>query len=69
MEWVVVSDIVIRCPQTQRPVRTGLTTDMVILETLPSVSLPLRCRACGQIHRWRPEEAWTAELPRLVRSA
>ena len=36
-----VSDILIRCPQTRKPVRTGLTTDMVILESLPRVPLPM----------------------------
>ena len=64
----LVSDIVIRCPLTKRPVSTGLTTDMIVLETLPNVDVPLRCRACGQIHRWTPNDAWTAATPKLVHS-
>ena len=56
-----MSDVVIRCPQTKRPVATDLTTDMVIFETLPPVALPLRCLACGQVHRWKPEDAWVAQ--------
>jgi len=64
-----VSDIVIRCPQTKRPVPTGLTTDMVVLETLPNVRVPLRCRVCGQIHRWTPNDVWAAAIPKLVHSA
>ena len=53
--------VVIRCPQTKRPVATGLTTDGVIFETLPPVALPLRCPACGHVHRWKPEDAWVAQ--------
>jgi len=30
-----VNHILIKCPQNLRPVRTGLTTDMIIFETLP----------------------------------
>ena len=58
--------ILIKCPQNLRPVRTGLTTDMIIFETLPAVALPLRCPACEHIHRWKPEDAWVAQVPRLV---
>jgi hypothetical protein len=64
-----MSDILIRCPQTGRPVPTGLTTDVIILESLPPVALPLRCPACGQLHRWKPENAWAADIPKLVYSA
>jgi len=63
-----VSDIVITCPQTKRPVPTGLTTDIVILETLPDVRVPLVCRACGQTHRWKSNDAWVADIPKLVSS-
>jgi len=61
-----VNDILIKCPQNLRPVRTGLTTDMIIFETLPPVAIPLRCPACGYVHRWKPEDAWVAQVPRLV---
>jgi len=64
-----VSHILIKCPRNLRPVRTGLTTDMVIFETLPLVALPLRCPACGQVHRWKPEDTWVAQVPRLVLTA
>src|SRR5262249_38111800 len=66
---VQVRHIVIRCPQRGRPVPTGLTTDMVVLETLPNVCVPLVCRACGQIHRWTPNDAWAADIPKLAHSA
>ena len=63
-----MNDIVIRCPQTKRPVPTGLTTDMVVLETLPNVRVPLRCRACRQIHGWTPDDAWAADISKLAYS-
>ena len=63
-----MSDIVIRFPQTKQSVPTGLTTDMVVLETLPNVCVPLKCRACGQIHRWTPSDGWAADIPKLVHS-
>jgi hypothetical protein len=50
-------------------VRIGLTTDTVIFESLPPIALPLRCPACGQMHRWKPEDAWAADVPKLVYSA
>ena len=64
-----MNDILIKCPQNLRPVRTGLTTDMIIFETLPPVAMPLRCPACGYVHRWKPEDAWVAQVPRLVHTA
>jgi hypothetical protein len=24
------------------------------------VAVPLRCPACGQIHKWKPDDAWIA---------
>src|SRR5262249_10489600 len=24
---------------------------------------PLRCPACGYVHRWKPEDAWVAQVP------
>lgn len=42
-----MADILISCPETGRPVPTGLTTDMIILENLPPVAVPLRCRRAG----------------------
>jgi hypothetical protein len=38
------------------PVRTGV--DLVVFKSLPPVAVPLRCRACGQVHRWKPQDAW-----------
>jgi hypothetical protein len=51
-------DILICCPETGKPVQTGLDTETVVFETLPSVALPVECPHCGQTHFWKPTEAW-----------
>jgi uncharacterized C2H2 Zn-finger protein len=51
-------NIFINCPTTGIPVTTGLTTRWVVFHSLPSVAVPLRCPACGQMHRWKPQDAW-----------
>lgn len=51
-------DISISCPETGKPVQTGLDTETVVFETLPSVAMPVRCPHCAQTHFWRPAGAW-----------
>jgi hypothetical protein len=51
-------EILILCPRTSTPVTTGLRIDWVVFKSLPPVAVPLRCRACGLIHRWKPRDAW-----------
>jgi hypothetical protein len=51
-------EILIRCPRTGAPVTTGLRIDWVVFSSLPPVAVPLRCPACGRIHKWKPQEAW-----------
>ncbi|MGY4475979.1 hypothetical protein [Bradyrhizobium sp. USDA 3364] len=51
-------DILVRCPETGKPVQTGLDAETVVLETLPGVALPVQCPHCGQTHFWKPAEAW-----------
>jgi len=36
----------------------GLDSDMVILETLPNVPIPVICSACGSTHYWMGFNAW-----------
>jgi hypothetical protein len=54
-------DILILCPVTAKPVQTGLDTETVVVDSLPSIALPLLCPLCGQTHYWRPEKAWVNE--------
>jgi hypothetical protein len=53
-----LADILVQCPRTGAPVSTGLKTEWVLLKSLPCVAVPLRCSACGQIHKWKPGDAW-----------
>jgi len=53
-----LADILVQCPRTGAPVSTGLKTEWVLLKSLPCVAVPLRCPACGQIHKWKPDDAW-----------
>ena len=53
-----LANIFINCPTTGIPVTTGLNTRWVVFHSLPSVAVPLRCPACGQMHRWKPQDAW-----------
>jgi hypothetical protein len=53
-----LADILVQCPRTGAPVWTGLKTEWVLLRSLPSVAVPLRCPACGQMHKWKPDDAW-----------
>jgi hypothetical protein len=55
-------DILTHCPVTGQAVLTGLDTETVVFETLPSVEVPLKCPRCGQTHRWKPKDAWVAEF-------
>jgi hypothetical protein len=51
-------DIMIQCPVSRQTVPTGLTTEIIVFESLPIVSLPLLCPSCGKVHAWRPAQAW-----------
>jgi len=51
-------EILILCPRTSTPVTTGLRIDWVVFSSLPPVAVPLRCPACGLVHRWKPQDAW-----------
>jgi endogenous inhibitor of DNA gyrase (YacG/DUF329 family) len=71
---ITVADIVVQCPRTGTPVPTGLKSEWVFLRSLPRVAIPLRCPACGQTHKWQPQEAWIAapvqpHAPNVVTSA
>jgi hypothetical protein len=49
--------ILIGCPTFDKPVPTGLTTDMIKLDTL-EITLSVRCPACNRIHKWKQKDAW-----------
>ena len=47
-----MADIFVQCPRTGTPISTGLKTEWVLLKSLPRVPIPVRCPACGQMHKW-----------------
>ena len=51
-------DVMIQCPVENATISTGLSTDTVQFESLPDCAVPLRCHICGQVHFWRPRDAW-----------
>jgi endogenous inhibitor of DNA gyrase (YacG/DUF329 family) len=55
-----MSLIFIKCPQTGRPVSTGIEIDRASFEALPTVGAPVKCPACGATHIWNKHEAWLA---------
>jgi hypothetical protein len=52
--------ILTKCPKTARWIHTGIDSNTVVFETLPNVSVPVRCTACDTTHYWTPADAWVA---------
>ena len=49
----------IRCPIFDRAVPTGLTTEMIVFDSIEAdLEIPLNCPACLKTHKWKPREAW-----------
>ena len=57
-----VADIFVKCPRTGTPISTGLRTEWVLVKSLPRVPIPVRCPACGQMHKWDSQDAWTGPM-------
>jgi hypothetical protein len=55
-----MSAIMIKCPNTDRDVFTGIEIDFVSFNRLPNVLSHSYCPACGREHHWRRSEAWLA---------
>lgn len=55
--------VLIRCPETNLPVTTGLFMDRASFEsaTFRDEDTRLRCAECREIHTWRKEEAYLVE--------
>jgi len=58
----LMGDILVRCPLTLKSVPTGLKAEWVVLDSLPPVAIPLVCPACGQLHKWKREDAWIGQV-------
>ena len=54
-----MTDIMTCCPILKVPVKTGLTTETIVFESLSSlIEVPFRCPACREVHRWTRNDAW-----------
>jgi hypothetical protein len=48
--------VMIRCPEADKSVSTGLRCDLRMFVQL--VHQELRCPECGQLHAWSRSDAW-----------
>jgi hypothetical protein len=53
----VMAEILIECRVFGVTVPTGITTEMIVLDTL-DFDLSMYCPACRQIHKWTRTDAW-----------
>ena len=54
-----MANIMTSCPTLKVPVKTGLTTETIVFESLSSwIEVPFRRPACRKIHRWKQKDAW-----------
>lgn len=66
-----MKEIIIRCPETQIPVRTGKMTTPTSFRAMSVTGALEECAACGKPHQWDSRDAWLidaeeAERPRQV---
>lgn len=52
--------VMITCPDTGRPVPTGIETDPASFAKLPDALSRTKCPLCGGEHVWWTREAWLA---------
>ena len=54
-----MANIMTNCPTLKVPVKTGLTTETIVFESLSSrIEVPFRCQACREVHGWTQKDAW-----------
>ncbi len=57
----LINRVLITCPQTGEPVETVFRLRRAAFEELKGEHR-FRCTRCGQVHVWRKEDAWLAEI-------
>jgi hypothetical protein len=53
--------LLFQCPTTERPVKTGIEIDMMVLRGVQPVTVRLRCPHCRDPHEWNLSEALLGE--------
>ena len=53
--------LLFECPMTERPVKTGIEIDMVVLRSVQPVTVRLRCPHCRNSHEWKLTEGLLGE--------
>ena len=61
-----MSSVMIRCPNTGRPVSTAIEVEPSVFRNLPKISARMRCPVCGRDHTWTVGSAWLANELRVV---
>lgn len=63
---LVMSMVMIKCPNTGLSVSTAIETEPSVFRQLPKIASCMYCPACGREHVWSTSSAWLAGVPRLV---
>ena len=50
--------VMITCPDTGRPIYTGMSFDEIIFENSQLPDKSVLCPACGQVHIWNKQDAY-----------
>ena len=50
--------VMIACPDTGKPIYTGMSCDEVTFETIQLTDRPVLCPECGQVHTWNKQDAY-----------
>jgi RNase P subunit RPR2 len=53
--------VMVRCPQTDKAVATGIRCEISSFSALSAHTL-IDCPACGQKHRWSINDAWLTDF-------
>ena len=54
-----MANVMTSCPILKVPVKTGLTTETIVFESLSSwIEVSFCCPACREVHWWTQKDAW-----------
>jgi hypothetical protein len=53
-----VGAVMIKCPNTGKPIETGMVVDASIFRTSPVFFSQTFCPICRSAHQWFAKEAW-----------